>query len=110
MAEKLKIMLKPKKLCAQCCPILIFWSVKWNYPSKNILKIQDRFFSLFRKKSIFLFSLDRLEREKWNFLRKENKSGPEFLICFSLGNSTSLAKKLGSGNIGHMDFWDITLF
>ena len=48
---------------------------------------------------------DGQETEKSNFLRKDKKGYPGFLIYFSLGNSTSLTVKLGLGNIGHMDFW-----
>ena len=88
MADNLKIMLDLKNPCARCCPILIFWCVKWNYPRKNILKIQDNVFCLFGENWIFLFLPRRAKTEKSNFLRKDKKRYPEFLICFSLGNST----------------------
>ena len=42
--------------------------------------------------------------EKSVFLQKNKKANPGFLICFSLGNSASLTKKLTLGNFGHMDF------
>ena len=64
---------------------------------------------LFGKVHFTLFS-GSSENRKMDFFPKREKSGPEFLICFSLGNSTSFTKKLGLGNIGHMDFWEITLF
>ena len=104
MADKLKIMSMPKNPCARCCPMLIFWWVKQNYPRKNILKIEDWLFCFFREKRIFLFFTRQAKTEKSIFLRKNKKANPGFLICFSLGNSASLIKKLGSGNIGHMDF------
>ena len=53
---------------------------------------------------------DEQKTEKSTFLRKNKKRYPEFLICFSLGNSTLLTKKLALGNIGHMDFWASTFF
>ena len=104
MADKLKIMSMPKNPYARCCPMLIFWWVKQNYPRKNMLKIQDNLFCLFGEKYIFMFLARRVKTEKSTFLQKDKKGYSGFSICFSLGNSASLTKKLTLGNFGHMDF------
>ena len=110
MADKLKIMLMPKNPCARCCLILIFSWVKQNYPRKNILKIQDNLFCLLGEKYIFMFLARPVKTEKSTFLQKDKKGYFGFSICFFLGNSASLTKKLASGNFGHIDFLASTLF
>ena len=95
------------------CPMLPdpnFLVSEVELPKEKHIKNPEPRILLLRRKVHFSVFPRRMKTQKLTFLRNIKIRGSGFLICFSLGNSTSLTKKLGLGNIGHMDFWDITLF
>ena len=74
-------------------------------PKEKHIKNPEPRILLLRRKVHFSVFPRRMKTQKLTFLRNIKIRGSGFLICFSLGNSTLLTKKLGLGNIGHMDFW-----
>ena len=75
---------------------------------KTYKKFGTDFFRNLEKFNIFRIEIyivsTRLKTENVKFLQITEKLGPNFLICFSVGHSAPLTKKLWLGNIGHIDF------